>query len=48
MVHTMEDKVDLPSCAVNSNEHGPVIVIAHDEYIFSANDGIRKVWTQIG
>lgn len=26
----------------------PVIVITHDECIFSANDGICKAWTQIG
>lgn len=24
-----------------------VIIITYDEYTFSANDGIQKVWTQI-
>lgn len=45
---TMKDKADPPGSAVNSNDRRPVIVIAHDECRFSANDGIRKAWTQIG
>ncbi len=44
----MKPKVYLADCAVGGNNRRPVIVIAHDECTFSANDGIRKVWTQKG
>lgn len=35
----------LPDYAVKKENQQPIIVITHDEYTFSANDIVRKVWT---
>ena len=32
-------------CAVGEPDRRPIIMITHDENIFLANDGRRKVWT---
>ncbi len=42
---TMRSKVYLPNCVVGGKDYRPIIVITHDECIFSAIDGIRRVWT---
>lgn len=44
----IKDKVYSSGYKVNNSEHQPIIVIIYNEYTFSANDGIRKAWTQIG
>ena len=36
------------NCAIRGDIHCFVIVITHDKCTFSANNGIRKVWTRIG
>ena len=45
---SMKTKEYPDDCAVGGDKRRPVIVITHDECTFSANDGIRKAWTQIG
>lgn len=35
-------------CAVRGDKRRLIIVITHNKYTFSANDGIWKPWTQIG
>lgn len=44
---SMKRKENLDDCAMSGNKHWLVIVIIHNECIFSANDGIWKAWTQI-
>lgn len=44
----MKDKTYPPDYAVGGEDRRPVIIITHDKYTFSANDGIRKAWTRIG
>ena len=41
----MKEKIYLPDCAVHSPNRHPIIVLTHDGYTFSANNGIRKAWT---
>ena len=36
----MKLKIYLSNCAIKGNDWWPIIVITHDECIFSANDGI--------
>ena len=43
---TMKAKDYPVNCAVGEEERHPIIVITHDEYTFSANDGIGKAWTR--
>ena len=38
----MKAKEYLVDCAVGVDERQPVIIITHDECIFSANDGVQK------
>lgn len=45
---SMKAKDYLSDCAVGGDIRRPVIVITHDECTFSANDGIRKAWSQGG
>lgn len=45
---TMKAKNYLSDCKVGGNERRPIIIITHDECMFSLNDGICKVWIQIG
>ena len=40
----MKHKVYLSDCAVESEIRQPIIVITHNECIFSANDGVQKAW----
>ena len=42
----MKPKTYSLDCAVGGNKQCPVIVITHDECIFSANDGKRTAWTR--
>ncbi len=42
----MKPKTYLPNCVVEDENKQPIIVITHDECIFSVNDGIRKAWTR--
>lgn len=35
-------------CSVGGPDRRPIIIITHDESIFSANDGRRRVWTSNG
>ena len=44
----MKPKVYPSDCAVGGENRQPIIVITHDECIFSANDEDRKAWTQEG
>lgn len=44
----MKPKVYSSDCAVGSEICQPIIVITHDECTFSANNGVRKAWTQEG
>lgn len=45
---SMEEK-DYPSdCIVGGSDRRPIIVITHDESIFSANDGKRQAWIRDG
>lgn len=32
-------------CKVDADKRRAIIVITHDEYMFSPNDGICKTWT---
>ena len=32
-------------CTVGGDERQPIIVITHDKCIFSANNGVQRVWT---
>lgn len=41
---TIKPKQYLENYFVESEEYRQVVIIIHDEYTFSANDGIRKVW----
>lgn len=34
------DKVSSMNCKVRENNQQPIIIISHNEYIFSANNGI--------
>ena len=34
-------------CIVGGKNHQPIIVITHNECIFSTNNSIRKTWTQV-
>ncbi len=43
---TMRSKVYPPNCVVESEDYRSIIVITHDECTFSANDGIRRAYTQ--
>ena len=45
---TMVPKEYPDDCAVGGPDRRPIIMITHDENIFSANDGCRKVWTLYG
>ncbi len=38
----------LSDFVLGGEERRPIIVITHDEFTFSANDIIRRVWTKIG
>jgi len=40
----IKDKSYPANCEVGGSEDRPIIVITHDESIFSANDGKRKAW----
>ncbi len=42
----IKPKVHPLDCAVKGNNWRPIIVITHNEYIFSTNDGIQKAWAQ--
>ena len=42
----MKPKVYPSDCTVGDNNRRPIIVITHDECIFSANNGIRKAWAR--
>lgn len=44
----MKEKIYSVDCTVGDSDCRPVIVITYDEYIFSANNRIRKAWTQKG
>ena len=41
----MKDKIQSSDYAVYGNDCHLIIVITHNRYIFSANDGIYKAWT---
>ena len=41
----MKAKDYLVDWIVGDEEYCPIIVITHDEYIFSVNDGVQKAWT---
>lgn len=43
---TMKPKTYPFDCTVGGNKRRPIIVITHDECIFSANDGKRIAWTR--
>ena len=45
---SMEEKKYPSDCAVNRPDRRPIIVITHDESIFSANDGKRQAWIHDG
>lgn len=40
----IKDKVYLDDCQVGGTNRRPVIVIIHDDYTFSANDGKTHRW----
>ncbi len=42
----MRSKVYPHNCIVEGKDYRPIIVITHDECTFSANDGLRRAWTQ--
>ena len=42
----MKPKIYPSDCAVGGNDRRPIIVITHDEYTFSSNNGIRRAWTE--
>lgn len=44
----MKPKIYLSDCAVGGSNQLPIIVIAHDECTFSANNGIKRAWTRVG
>ena len=44
---TMKDKEYPLDCAVSGEIRQTIIVITHDECMFSANDGICKAWTRV-
>ena len=44
----MKLKVYPSDCAVRSEVHHPIIVIFHDECIFSTNNRVQKAWTREG
>ena len=41
---TIKDKPYPADCEVGGSKYRPIIVITHDESIFSANDGKQKAW----
>lgn len=43
---TMKAKVYPDDYAVEGQNRRPVIIITHDKCTFSANDGVRQVWTK--
>ena len=45
---SMEEKEYPLDCAVGGPDRRPIIVITHDESIFSANDGRRQAWIRDG
>lgn len=40
----MKTKVYLSNCIIRGNNRQPIIIITHNEYIFSANNRIWKAW----
>lgn len=42
----MKPKVYPFDCAGGGQDRQPAIVITHDEYTFSTNDGVQKAWTR--
>lgn len=42
----MKPKIYLSKCAIKEENQKPIIVITHNECIFSTNDKVYKVWTQ--
>lgn len=45
---SMKAKSYPDNCAVEGNIRRPVIIITHNGYTFSTNNGIGKAWTRIG
>lgn len=44
----IKQKIYLSGCIVGENNWQLIIVITHDKYTISANNGIKRTWTRVG